>query len=275
MYKLLRSNLLPYVRDRVQARLFLPMALFLVLAAEASGLAPSSSASTSVGLLQWPIMLLLSYSMILQWRLWDDLKDRDHDQEKHPGRLLCQTSDIKPYYTVLLILMLCNGLAVLLYQENAVRGAAYLATYAAATLFFFCWYRWRPASAAQGLTNSHLILLKYPLISWLIAGQTQHPLILISVYLSCLALEFSHDRVLRKKYSPVLGGYLAVLFACWLYIIMMTTNMPLFQWIHSVLLAGVAVYYIMLFRRYSLYLSYGLIIISSLIYLTLIIEKIQ
>jgi hypothetical protein len=233
------------------------MALFLVLAAEASGQERSAA-----GLLQWPIMLLLSYSMILQWRLWDDLKDRAQDQEKHPGRLLCQASDMKPFYTVLIIQTLLNGLAVLLYQQTA----HHLAVYTGAILLFFWWYRLRPETAAHGLINSHLILLKYPLISWLIAEQVQYPVILISVYLSCIALEFSHDRLLRRKYSPMLGGYLAVLFVCWLSIGIMSL------WIRSVLLTGVVVYYIMLFRRDSLYLSYGLIIISSLIYLTLILE---
>src|SRR5437870_9734138 len=74
------EELIRYRRSRVPLRLYLPLAVFLTIAAQLTG-----RQGTILTLL---IDLALAGTMLFQFRLWDDLTDRERDRLEHPERVL-------------------------------------------------------------------------------------------------------------------------------------------------------------------------------------------
>ena len=109
---------------------------------------------------------ILAALLIVQFRLWDDLADLQHDAHHHPQRVLVRT--VHRYKFVLLcvvatlpsvwILWLWRDLAQLLVYAGlcAVMGTLYTAS-----------------SQWPRIARGHLVLLKYPVFTWLCAVNPQ------------------------------------------------------------------------------------------------------
>lgn len=202
-----------YVRTRFPAADFIPLAFFVA----AAGLA----ASPHQQLYHWTVAVVMALSLILQFRLWDDVADRQRDKQVHPDRVLSRTPDIRPFLVAATVLFVFNGALLAWYHGPVFRIAAYI-------LLCAClagWYFLRSTSMVPGLLNSALVLAKYPVIAFLVGAGADHELPLLlsclsSVYLLFVIYEIRDDRDLAQLPGAA-GSRLAaliVLLSIWVFI---------------------------------------------------------
>ena len=200
-----------YLETRFPATQFIPLAAFLGTAA----LAPSPPTEAW----RWLTVMVMALALVLQFRLWDDIADRDLDRDSHPGRVLCVTSELRAFQLTAAVLFLVNGMLLYWHHNQVTRTVAYL-------VFCICmlaWYRMRPRAARAGLLNSQLVLLKYPVIAWLISTPAPDTDIVISlsclcsVYLIFSSFELVDDNTLRQRTGAgfILGAGYALLLSVW------------------------------------------------------------
>jgi len=207
-----------YFCTRFPLMQFGPLAIFIA----AAGLAPAPPGLLS----EWTVAATLALILILQFRLWDDIADRELDRVLHPGRILCQVHDIKPFLVTALVLSALCGVLLAWYHDQSARNAAYLLLCA----MLFAWYRLRPALTDQGLLNSMLVLFKYPVIAWLISSPDANPdtpllfSCLLSVYLIFILFELLDDHKLgqRPGATSSLLASLGFLLCVWVFIALWT-----------------------------------------------------
>lgn len=141
-----------WLRERFRLRLFLPLALFIGVAAS----------PTFRG---WRALLLdcgFATLLLAQFRLWDDLADRSADAVAHPERVLVRIP------TVTNAIAFCGALAVLniclaVWRDGSGFAVALLALLDVA---FGAWYLARPHAGACPVVP----LVKYPALLAVVAG---------------------------------------------------------------------------------------------------------
>ncbi len=191
------TDVLRYRRTRFGMALFLPLALFLALAA--------SMIDASATVMGWLWHSLLALSWLLQFRLADDLADLPRDRRDHPNRVLVQAA-LGPFYALLVLLTAGNALLTAWWCPSP-RWVEFLAL----SGLFLIWYvvtrRYRPPL----LIASHVVLLKYPAFVYLlIDGRTDANGwalmgVLGFVYACFVAYEWWHDERLgafRRSTDP-------------------------------------------------------------------------
>lgn len=144
------------MKSRVPAGTYLPLALLLCTASWATGWPPSLSA--------WVINFALACTLLIQFRLWDDLNDLERDRLDYPQRVLSKTASLTPFRLALAALFALN-FALLAFT----RPWPILSIFLILNAGFFVWYR---ASAFFRINNAfgyHVVLLKYPTFVFLIA----------------------------------------------------------------------------------------------------------
>jgi 4-hydroxybenzoate polyprenyltransferase len=140
---------------------------------------------------------LLAALLIAQFRLWDDLADRDFDARHHPQRVLVASVHGQRFS------ILCAGVALpilgllLTWREPWLLVAYGLLCVAMAALY-------RAGPALPRLLRAHLVLLKYPCFIWL-AGAP--PLAGLPLWLALALYEIVSDKTLQtSKYWRWLAG---------------------------------------------------------------------
>jgi 4-hydroxybenzoate polyprenyltransferase len=119
--------LLAYARERLTPARLLPAVLLVVIATVAGrGWSGFSALATDA---------LLALALVVAFRIWDDLVDRDRDRLKHPERVVVRASSTTELRaagwvlafgaTVVLHLTQGRGSAVLLWAYMAVLGISY------------------------------------------------------------------------------------------------------------------------------------------------------
>jgi hypothetical protein len=176
------NEMLSYWSERFGPRVFVPAAALIALAAQTG---------TALDPLRWMIATPIALSLVAQFRLWDDLADRERDRETHPERTLVRAESVAPFA------MTCAGLAavnvLLLLAWNGLAGAASLAALDGAAV---AWYLWRPK---RRTASSDLALLaKYPAFVVLLAPSPAWPLpsiwiAALATYAGACAFEAWHD----------------------------------------------------------------------------------
>ena len=144
--------MLAYLRERLPFRTFGPVAAALAL--------PSQfPVFRGVGVAA--IDAALGWLLLAQFRLWDDIVDRERDRERHPNRVLTRTPQIGRYIGV------CGTLAVVnaLLLGARERPDVTLPLLAALTLALAVAYRQPERSRGLDL----LRLAKYPVFVLLVA----------------------------------------------------------------------------------------------------------
>jgi hypothetical protein len=171
-----------YRRERFPLPLFAPIALALALFAQLGSEIDPLRAAHAFGC----ALLLLA-----QFRLWDDLADRERDRMAHPGRALVRAVSVAPFVAG------CVGLAALNLAAATWRGAGstvlFLVAVDAAAL---AWYACRPAT--RSIVTDLVLLAKYPaFVVVLSAGASTSRLLLTlsaaSAYALACAYEAWHD----------------------------------------------------------------------------------
>jgi hypothetical protein len=178
------ANLWHYQQTRFPLALFAPLALFLTLAAGAA------DESTPIGLVVARMLLALAW--LFQFRLGDDLADRQRDRRDHPDRVLTR-ADWRPFVGLLALLTIGNALLTFRLLP-APRGAEYLGLVVLFLLGYIATRRWQPPR----LLASAGVLLKYPafvyLLSSMSASRWTLASVLVLVYACFVAHEILHDQ---------------------------------------------------------------------------------
>jgi hypothetical protein len=176
------TTLWRYARERFPLRRFLPLAAVIVLAARVSGAWPSVSVLAAD--------LVFALALIFQFRLWDDLADREHDKVLAPDRVLVRAGSHRAFHAVL------AGFWILNAYIASQRGLLSLTTLAAISSVLALWYWRRRDRSAAG---DHVRLAKYPAFVIVVAGAAAAAapervlLAMTSIYFGLCLYEALHD----------------------------------------------------------------------------------
>jgi len=181
------SDLLAYLRTRLPPHVFVPLALFLCGAAVVgqAGRVPYER-------------IVLAWALVAQFRLWDDLADRDGDRTEHPDRVLARATSLAPFHLLASALFLVN-LGWLLPSPGPT-----LVLFLALNALFLVWYAGLRRACPFRLVGAHVVLLKYPAFVYVLAApagpwpDARLAVTLALVYLTFCVHEGLHD--------PRLGG---------------------------------------------------------------------
>jgi 4-hydroxybenzoate polyprenyltransferase len=152
---------LAYARERLRPARILPAVLLVVIATLAgSGWSGSSALATDA---------LLALALVVAFRIWDDLVDRDRDRIKHPDRVVVRAASTSPLRAA--GWMLAFGATVALHFTQGRGSAVLLCTYVAVLAAS---YRRRilpaVASAKAGAASDRILLLKYGVFTLALIG---------------------------------------------------------------------------------------------------------
>lgn len=142
--------------------------------------------------MEWIYGSLLILTLLLQFRLLDDLCDRNQDRIDHPERVLVRAQSLTPFQTLLLALILGNLVAISIWRE-APRPAVLLAL----NVFSCLWYPFGRRLMPGAIVHYHVILIKYPTFAYLGGSSPSWP-VLVLLYLACCVYEVVHDRRLQR-----------------------------------------------------------------------------
>jgi hypothetical protein len=188
-----------WVYFRTRFPVWLVIALPLVMAVPAIVFGGISNPNeTAIG-------LGLALLLFVEFRLWDDLCDREQDCLEDPQRVLCRISSTRPFIALLLILVLVNFLLVA-WRFPWQSVALLLGLHGLLAV----WYAVRASVNAGPVANYHAVLLKYPVCGLLLAMSAQRsptlPLYasIAVVYLVLCIAEVVHDgRLLAKRSARI------------------------------------------------------------------------
>jgi hypothetical protein len=137
--------------------------------------------------------------LLAQFRLWDDLADRERDRREHPERVL---STAEPWFFVTTALALAG---VNLWLAYAGRSTQHLLLVVALNVAAICFYHWRPP--LRTAASDALLLLKYPAILVVLPvirlDRVELAIAILLTYGAAIAYETWHDAAspLRFKNS--------------------------------------------------------------------------
>jgi hypothetical protein len=177
-------SLLGYLRERFPAKLFLPLTLFL-----------ATPSGYGVDAMAFAKTFFLIYALVFQFRLWDDLNDREADRLRFPERTLPRALSLAPFW----LLWLAASLVALLLLIGRFHPQI---IYLVALVVFDAWYRWA-RRLCPPILRYHVLLLKYPFFVYLGAElaspfSRSHPAAAMAlVYLTFVLYEPLHDARLR------------------------------------------------------------------------------
>jgi len=189
-----------YLKSRFPARLYIPCAAFLMIAGLAGGPERDPARAALAG--------ALALGLLLQFRLMDDLADRDCDRLAHPDRVLPQAPSLIPFNALLALAFLFNGAVIAARPAAGHRLPVFLILTAAA----LCWYGWVRAFLTDTVAGYHVVVAKYPVFTYLVSAESspgRRLLLAMALVYLCFALyEALHDDGLRT--SPAVNPALAL-----------------------------------------------------------------
>ena len=173
--------MIAYWRERFDLIRFGPAAALVGMAAAATG----NSALTT-----WGVNTALAVALIAQFRLWDDLADRERDRHRHAQRTLVAAAHIWPFVIQAMGLAAAN-VALVLQVQGRTPAAVLLALNVAAATYYLL----RPAERTIG--SDLLLLVKYPAFVLILSGSEPRPgrlvLAMAMTYAAACAFDVWHD----------------------------------------------------------------------------------
>jgi hypothetical protein len=186
------NRLLAYVAQRIRPSVFVPAVLLLAAAACAAAGARSPLAfAHGAGLVA---------ILIVQFRLWDDLEDREPDRLTHPDRVLTQGPT--GVFEVALVTLAGSALAAFALAPPAVLGLVALDAIA--------WWAYRRLRArlSDPMWRYFVLPVKYPafvvLTSLALGGASGEPVAISAfiTYLGACGYEAWHSRASSVRVAP-------------------------------------------------------------------------
>ncbi|HUQ48968.1 MAG TPA: hypothetical protein VM053_12110 [Gemmatimonadaceae bacterium] len=156
-----------YMIERYPARRFVVLAILL----SGTGIlaAPVAHRADLVGMFASPIRgALIAYLIVLAFRVWDDLEDRNHDVVAHPDRITVSPEATAPLRKLALM---SGGAATTLFAFG-VEPLYRLLICALLVIALAVWYRTRRSLSPSPVFAAHIVLAKYPVIAYLVAPGT-------------------------------------------------------------------------------------------------------
>jgi hypothetical protein len=175
--------MIAYWRERFDLRIFLPAAAVIAGAAQVG-----HARLDPTGLI---VDAASTLALLAQFRLWDDLADRERDRREHPDRVLPRAADVTPFAAACVWLGILN-LSVAAWGGGTLSASLLALLDAAAAV----WYAARPAGRTAA---SDLVLLaKYPAFVLIVAEAPAGSGWALAasaglVYVAACAFEIWHD----------------------------------------------------------------------------------
>jgi len=135
--------------SRMPVARFVPLALLVAWAGVAAG---AADAAHGVG------AFVLAYTLICQYRLWDDIADRERDAREHPQR----TAAIGPLIAASATLTAFNAVAL-----GVMNGGPHAIAALVLGALVLAWYR---IHRARGFVHAVVLMFKYPAFVALLAA---------------------------------------------------------------------------------------------------------
>jgi len=184
--------LVDYFRSRFPVWLIVALPLLVI--------SPAYLVGTFASAVEMVQGLTLALLLVVEFRLWDDLCDREQDCSEDPSRALCQAESLQPFVVVLVILALASA-GPTVWMRSWPGVMVFLLIHGALAL----WYAVRTVLSLGPVVNFHAVLLKYPAFG-LILGMTPRgelsPALLpwlAVIYLGLCCYEVLHDPRLRSR----------------------------------------------------------------------------
>jgi len=179
-----------YVWTRFPAWLIVALPLLVIAPVAFTGGIVSFTAAT--------VDCFLALLLSAEFRLWDDLCDREQDCREDPQRVLCRTESLTPFIALVFALAIAAA-ALVAWLRSWQAAGALLLLHAVLGL----WYAVRAKLELGPVMNFHIVLLKYPAFGFLLGmsqrGELTPALLawLAVVYLGLCIFEVLHDPRLR------------------------------------------------------------------------------
>ena len=155
---------LAYARERLTPDRLLP-AVLLVVVATLAGKGWTGSEALSMD-------TVLALALVITFRIWDDVMDRDRDRIKHPDRVVVRASSTTPL--VVTSWVLATWTLLTLEDRRATQSVALLVIYAAVLAASYAVRLPAVASAKAGTARSpatdRILLLKYGVFTLALIG---------------------------------------------------------------------------------------------------------
>lgn len=194
----MRELIVAYLRERVRARVFVPLALLLAFTGLMLDPAADFNLPTYLGATARAFVLSLAF------RVWDDLEDRNADRVRRPQRIMARSTRTAPFL-MLVALFGVGGVTSLLQLSDPLPRFIVLA---AAVAILSVWYSTRRLENWNRVAGEHIVLLKYPLIAFVVApsypsapGVSRTVVLLIGLYALICVYEYIDDPELRHAFS--------------------------------------------------------------------------
>ena len=187
-----------YLRERARLRLFVPLSVLLALAGQ--WMVPA--APMAFGALG--VAALHALGLVLAFRIWDDLQDRDLDRIRRPTRVMARSRTTAPFHALGFALSSAAVLS-LVTEPSAIQRMGALAI---ATAVLSIWYGVRPNDGSHRAMTEHVLAVKYPLIAYAVAPELptdvvtlRATLVLGALYVLICAYEYADDVELRQLFT--------------------------------------------------------------------------
>jgi 4-hydroxybenzoate polyprenyltransferase len=184
-----------YLAERGRLRTLVPLAVALAVVGWLVASPDHVSAARLVG------AVAHAFALIIAFRVWDDLEDRERDAREHPRRITVVAERVAPLVALGVFAATIGVGGALLSTGAAFR----LVTLSATTLALWIWYRARPP-VSPAILSGHVLLLKYPAIAVVASpvaldatNLTHAAAPLLAVYLGISVFEFFDDPTLRAS----------------------------------------------------------------------------
>lgn len=147
----------------------------------------------------------LACSLVYQFRLWDDISDRERDRLDHPERVLSTTTSVTSFRSLVSVAFLLNLALITVLSGPRWRLEAFMLLNGA----FLLWYRWLRQLWRNEIASSHVVVSKYPVFVYLLSGEPSRAsgvhllLAMLLVYFCFCVYELLHDaRLYRAPEAP-------------------------------------------------------------------------
>lgn len=191
-----------YLSERYPSQRFVLLAL--VLAAAGLLAVPTSEHLGTVAALSSGLRAsFVAYLIVLSLRLWDDLEDRERDARLHPDRITVRVASVTP----LRYLQWVSAAVASVFIATGAQPTTRLIVLSLLVTLLGIWYRARVSLAPSSVVVAHVVLLKYPVIAYLVApgvvrgvsGLALAAPVLMTVYLLLCIHEGVDDPELRHS----------------------------------------------------------------------------
>jgi len=146
--------LLPYARERLTPGRLLSAGL-LVLAATFAGRGWSWDAATAAD-------IAAAFGLVIAFRLWDDVMDRERDRARHPERVVVRAPSTTPFTTA--AALVAAGAVVLVSSAHGFPSVVILIVYAVALAGSYA------TRGSRSAIREWILLLKYGVFTLALIG---------------------------------------------------------------------------------------------------------